>query len=66
MPITSLKHYPCVTKSNQKALLQQLLLEKSANYTKLLTNSGAWILLNTHIDQTPTLIQENVDNQVTD
>lgn len=66
MPITSLKHYFCITESNQKALLQQLLLEKSATYTKLLTNSEVWVLLNTHIDQIPTLMQKNVDNQVTD
>jgi len=66
MPIASLKHYSCITKSNQKALLWQLLLEKSANYSKLLTNSEAWVLSNTHIDQIPTLIQKTVDNQVTD
>lgn len=62
-PITSLKQYFCIAKSNQKTLLQQVLLEKSVNYTKLLTNSKAWVLLNTHIDQMPP-IQKNVDNRI--
>lgn len=66
MPIVSLKHYSCITKSNQKALLQQLALEEAANCTKLLTTSEDCILLNTHTDQIPTLIQKNVDNQETD